>query len=328
MSTSQRSLAVRVAAICGAVAIGMLNVVQSRINGQLGLEVSGFLAAVISFGSGFAVVCVVMLASRRGRTGLARVRDAMRAGTIPWWMAAGGAGGALFVLTQSLTVGLLGVALFTIATVGGQVVSALLIDRRGIGVAVPRSPTVFRIAGAALALVAVTWTVSSQLQTRVPLWMLVLPIVAGIAVAWQQAVNGQIRLTADSALTATWINFVVGTALLAIAALVALPFVGWPESFPTNPLLYLGGVIGLVFIASSAIIVRTTGVLVLGLAAISGQLVMSVTLDALVPVPGHELALSTVGGAVLALIAVAIASIRPRPRTPAPIKATSGSPSD
>jgi transporter family-2 protein len=328
MSTAPHSLAARVVAIAVAVAIGMLSVVQSRINGQLGLEIGGFVAAVVSFGSGLLVVGFVLLASRRGRAGLGRVRDALRSGAIPWWMAAGGAAGAMFVLTQSLTVGLLGVALFTISTVGGQVVSALLIDRRGIGSAPPRPPTAFRIAGAALALVAVAWALSTRLQTGVPLWMLVLPVIAGAGIAWQQAVNGQIRLTADSALTATFANFAVGTTLLVIAAAAALPFIGWSGSFPTDPVLYLGGAIGLVFIAASTVIVRITGVLVLGLGAICGQLAMSVALDAFVPVPGHELEFSTVGGAVLALIAVAVAAIRPRRRERVPITESSGSPSD
>jgi bacterial/archaeal transporter family-2 protein len=159
--------------------------------------------------------------------------------------------------------------------------------------------------------------------TGVPLWMLVLPVAAGIGVAWQQALNGQVRLVADSALTATWGNFAVGVALLAVAAAVSLLFVPWPDEFPTNPVLYLGGAIGVTFIAASAVIVRITGVLVLGLGAICGQLVMSVVLDLFVPVPGHELAASTVGGTVLALLAVAIASIRRRRPT-----ASSSSPSD
>jgi transporter family-2 protein len=331
MSTAQRSLAVRIAAIGGAVAIGMLNVVQSRINGELGLEIGGFLAALITFSSGLALLSLALLASRRGRVGLARVRDAIRGGTVPWWMAAGGAGGALFVLTQSLTAGLLGVALFTIAVVGGQVVSALLIDRRGIGVARPQPPTVFRIMGAALALVAVAWALSAQVVASVPLWMLVLPVIAGAAGAWQQAVNGQIRVAADSALTATWVNFAVGVPLLAIATAISVLASGWPHAFPTNPVLYLGGVIGLTFIAGAAIIVRTTGVLVLGLAIICGQLVMSVVLDLFVPVPGHELAASTIGGTLLALAAVAIASIRRRNDRVDPstaVTASSGSPSD
>jgi transporter family-2 protein len=189
---------------------------------------------------------------------------------------------------------------------------------------------VFRIAGAGLALVAVVWAVSAQLVSSVPLWMLILPVLAGVAGAWQQAVNGQIRVAADSALTATWVNFAVGVPLLAVATAISIVASGWPDAFPSNPLLYLGGTIGVLFIAGAAIIVRTTGVLVLGLAIICGQLVMSVVLDLFFPVAGHELAASTVGGTILALLAVAIASIRrrPRPAEPDPARASSGSPSD
>jgi transporter family-2 protein len=56
---------------------------------------------------------------------------------------------------------------------------------------------------------------------------------------------------------------------------------------------------------------------------------MSVLLDLFVPVAGHELTASTVGGTVLALVAVAIASIRKRrPADKAAVTANSGSPSD
>jgi transporter family-2 protein len=329
VTTSQRPVGIRIAAIAAAVGIGALNVVQSRINGELGLELGGFVAAFVAFTSGLVLLTLALVVSRRGRVGLARVRDGLRGGSVPRWMVLGGAGGALFVLTQSLTAGLIGVALFTIATVGGQVVSALVVDRIGIGAAAPQPPTPFRIAGAALALVAVAWAVSAQMLSDVPLWMLVLPVAAGVGVAWQQAFNGQVRIIADSALSATWVNFAVGAPLLALAAAVSIVFAGWPEAFPTNPVLYLGGAIGVTFIAVSAVVVRITGVLVLGLGAICGQLVMSVLLDLFVPVAGHELTASTVGGTVLALVAVAIASIRKRrPADKAAVTANSGSPSD
>ena len=99
----------------------------------------------------------------------------------------------------------------------------------------------------------------------------------GSGIAWQQAVNGRVRAASGSALTATLVNFAVGTVALLVVFAVDLALRGWPAgTFPTEPWLYLGGPIGIVFIAIAAAIVRFTGVLLLGLATIAGQVVGAV----------------------------------------------------
>ncbi len=333
MSTApqvHRPTASVVIAVVVAIVMGMLVAIQSRINGSLGAELGdGFLAALISFVAGLIVLSIAMLVWRPGRVGLGRATRAVRDGSIPWWYLAGGAGGAFLVLTQTLTAALLGIALFTVATVSGQTISGLIIDRRGMGAMAPKPLTVFRVIGSVLALVAVVLAVSAQLRGEVPIWALLLPFLAGLAIGWQQAVNGQVRTVASSALTATFINFLVGSLVLTVATLVHSRLVGWPQSFPSELWLYLGGFIGVIFIAGAAVIVKITGVLLLSLATIAGQLVMSVVLDVVFPVPGHVIAATTIAGTVLTLVAVAIASIpgRRRPVLPTPT-ATSGSPSD
>jgi len=304
-------LAIVFAIVCGA---GVA--VQSRINGELGRRLDdGFTAAVISFGSGLVILSIALLFGPAGRHGLGRVRDALRSGRLRWWYVCGGAAGAFLVLCQGLTAAVLGVALFTVAIVAGQTVSGLVLDRFGIGAGGRRAITPARAVGAALALVAVVWAVSAQLGGSVPVWMLVLPLIAGLGIGWQQAVNGQVRVTAESALTATFVNFVVGTSVLLVLMLIHTAIVGWPRPLPADPWLYLGGAIGCVFIAGAALLVRVTGVLVLGLATVAGQLVAALLLDAFTP-GAHPIALSTVGGTLLALVAVAIASVRWGRRAP------------
>ena len=56
--------------------------------------------------------------------------------------------------------GLLGVALFTVATVTGQTLSGLLVDRMGIGPAGKRAITGIRVIGSVLTVAAVAWAVS------------------------------------------------------------------------------------------------------------------------------------------------------------------------
>jgi bacterial/archaeal transporter family-2 protein len=294
-------------AVLCAIACGAGVAVQSRINGQLGAELhDGYLAAVISFGSGLVILSLVMLFAKSGRTGAARVRSAIRSKEIPWFYAVGGAAGGFFVLTQGLTSAALGVALFSIGVVCGQTVSGVVIDRIGLGHVDPRPLTLQRLGGAALALVAVAVAASSQFSGGSNAWLLLLPFAAGLAIAWQQGVNGQIRMVSGSVLTATFGNFLVGTTVLVVAATVHTAIVGWPAALPSNPVLYIGGSIGILFIGLGAAVVGVTGVLLLTLGTISGQLIMSLVLDLVVPVAEHPVQFTTVVGVVLALAAVVI----------------------
>lgn len=287
--------------------------VQSRINGELGRALGdGYVAAVISFGGGLVIVAVVMVASRSGRAGFVRVTTAVRNGNMPWWHVAGGAAGAFFVLSQGLSAAVLGVALFTIAIVCGQTLSGLAIDRSGLGAVQPKRLTPTRIVGSLLALVAVGVAVSAQLSGDYPVWLLVMPFVAGLGIGWQQAVNGQVKAMANSALTATFLNFLVGFALLLGVAAIHASVAGWPVTAPSDWWLYIGGPVGVVFIAGAAIVVRTIGVLLLSLGTVAGQLVTSLVLDVLAPPVGYELAPTTVFGTLLTIAAVAIAAVPAR----------------
>ena len=143
---------------------------------------------------------------------------------------------------------------------------------------------------------------------RVPLWMLVLPVLTGIGIAWQQATNGRLRQRVATPLTATLVNFIGGTTMLVIAAAVHVALVGAPAAFPVEPWLYLGGVIGVTYIFMSAALVVHTGVLLLGLGTVAGQLVTAFALDALWPAaasPGWatELLMVIVAGAGVVIAA-------------------------
>lgn len=301
-------------AMIGAVVCGGLVAAQSRINGQLGRELGdGYLAAVISFGSGFLIMVVIVLVIPGARCGVATIVDRIRTGSTPWWYAAGGAAGGLFVLSQGLTAAILGVALFTVATIAGQTISGLLVDRRGLGTMAPKPVTASRIVGAVLAVLAVALAVSPQIRGGVEWWVLALPLAAGLGLGWQQAVNGQVREISGSALTATFFNFMVGALLLAIVFAVHALVAWQPVTFPTNPLLYVGGVNGILFVAGYAIVVRFTGVLLLGLGAIAGQLAASLVFDLVLPVAGHPVEWTTIVGTVVTFVAIGIASL-PRAR--------------
>jgi bacterial/archaeal transporter family-2 protein len=203
-----------------------------------------------------------------------------------------------------------------VATVTGQTLSGMLVDRSGLGSMAPKPITLLRVVGAVLAVIAVFVAVSPEVGGAVDWWVLVLPLAAGLGLGWQQAVNGQLKEISRSALTATFFNFLVGATVLAVVFAVHAVVRSAPVTPPGNPLLYVGGVIGIVFVAGYAIVVRYTGVLVMGLAAVAGQLVASLGFDLLLPVADRPLHWTTVAGTAGTLLAVAIAAIPAAPSAP------------
>ncbi|MGH3449550.1 MAG: DMT family transporter [Haloechinothrix sp.] len=290
---------------------------QARINGQLAVDLGdSMLAAAISFTGGLAVLALLLPVLPRMRAGVSNIRAALGSGTLRPWHLLGGLGGALMITGQAVTVGVLGVATFTVGVVAGQAASGLVVDRAGLGPAGPRPLSAGRIVGAVLMLVAVVagvWGGIAVTGTRA--WLMALPLLAGLAVAVQQAINGRVGAAARNAMTATLVNFTVGATVLCLAWGVSYLVRGGPEEFPPDPVLYLGGLVGVAFIALAAFVVRWIGVLMLGLASIAGQLIGSLVLDVVIPTHGGGLAPSTIGAVAVALVAIGIAALPIRRRS-------------
>jgi bacterial/archaeal transporter family-2 protein len=302
---------VRVAGAALASVGGVTLAVQGRINGQLGHVMhDGVFAALISFGTGTILLVLAVAATPSARAGLVRLRTSVRGGRLRYWQCLGGACGAFLVTCQGLTVATLGVAVFTIAVVAGQVVASLAVDRAGLGPGEPEAITLPRAIGAGLAVVAVVIAVSDHAAVDAGgLWWALLPAVAGLGLAWQSAVNGLVRVESDHVVVPTLVNFSVGTVALILAALVDLLARGLPTAPPAEWWYYVGGPLGIVTIVTAVTAVRFTGVLLLGLASVAGQLTGAVLLDVVVPTAGG-LSLASVLGTVVTMVAVGIAAIR------------------
>ncbi|MDM7856261.1 DMT family transporter [Cellulomonas alba] len=306
-----------VAALAAAFVTGGLLATQSRVNGALGARLDdGVLAALVSFASGLLVATGALAASRRAPAGLRAGVRALRDGAAPWWLLLGGAAGAVNVVSQALVVALIGVALFTVGVVCGQTVTSLLVDRHGLGNLPGRPVTPRRAVAAAVAIGAVLLAALGDAAGTGSPWLLLVPCVAGAALGWQAAVTGQVRIVTASAASATWVNFAVGTLALTIATAVRLWSGGPPAQWPTAPWLYLGGLIGVAVVAAQAVIVRVTGVFLMGLVVLCGQVLFAVAEDRWWPVHGGQAWAVTASSAALVVGAVLIAAgRRPEVRT-------------
>lgn len=291
-------------ALLATTASGAMVALQQRINGELNVALGdALLAAVVSFVTGLILMLVVVGLRPQARVAFRRVRE------VPWVQRLGGLGGATLVAVGAAAAPEIGVALLTVGLVAGQISGGLGVDRVGLGPGGSHALTRPRLLGAGLCLVAVAVSVLGDTARSADPVLLVLVVLAGLLISVQQALNGRVRRTTGDASVATLLNFLVGTTALVLgftlnAALSGLDLGSWPG--PDRWYLYLGGPMGAAFVAIAAVTVRRLGVLRLGLAVISGQLVGALLLDLLLPVPGASVGVLTVVGVVLTLVAVAV----------------------
>lgn len=280
---------------------------QSRINGELSTRIGDApLTAFISFGTGTIVLLVYLVFSPRTREGFRLLIASLRERRTAWIFTLAGASGAAFVFSQSLTVGITGVALFSITFVCGLTLGSYVLDAAGIGPAGRKPFTARRTVGVLLAIVAVSVSMLGRLANAEALTLLILPFIFGVLVAWQQIANGTMAVVARTPLTPTVLNFLVGSGVLAIAAgAYALSQGRLPETYPTDGWLYLGGLCGVFFVAMTAWAVRHTGALVTSLATTTGQILTAVLADLIFPQSAFD-AFSILAGAGIMVLALTV----------------------
>ncbi|MER7395377.1 DMT family transporter [Streptomyces sp. NPDC000151] len=304
-----RAATVRAVAVALAVAAGAVLSLQAWVNGRLGGRVhDGVAAAALSDGAGLLVLLLVCPWLPAFRAGVRRLAAALRTppgapGRLRPHHFLGGLVGGVVVLSQGVSTGALGTAAYTVALVGGQTLSGLWVDHFGLGPGDACRVTPRRIAGAALALAAVAVPLLGSLATGA-VWLAALPLLAGIGLSWQMAVNGRLNVEARTPYPSVTLNFLLAAVVLGAALCVDIARAGLPRHWPGDPLLYSGGLLGLVFVLASVLLVRRIGVLVTGLAMVAGQTVGALLVDALFP--GDA---GTGPGAVLSSLAVLLAAV-------------------
>jgi transporter family-2 protein len=297
-----------VIAVGAAVAAGVGLAAQARLNGELGARLGdGVAASLATTTAGLVVLLVLVPTLPTGRKGLRSVGAALRTGGLRWWHCCGGVGGAVFVASQGISVDALGVAAFTVALVGGTAVGSLAADRWGLAPGGPRPITGARVGGALACIAAVAVAVHDRLGGPGTLVLVVLPLLAGVAVAVQSALNGRVGAAAASPWPATLVSFAVAELALAVAVLVGLAVRGVAfERLPAEPWLYTAGLIGIAVIATATRVVGRVGVLVFSLASVAGQLLGALALDTVTADPAPSVA--TWVGTVVTFGAVVLAA--------------------
>jgi transporter family-2 protein len=292
---------------------GLMIALQARANGELShLIGNGVQAALVSFGSGLLIIAIVAIFSPSIKEGARNLKGAVARKELPKWTLFAGALGGSFVAVQTHIVPLIGVAIYSVASIAGQTAASLVVDRIGLTGGGKKHITPRRIAAALFTVFAVFISVFDRLDGRdLSIFAVIMGCVAGAIVGVQRALNGQINEHSHQSFTTSFLNFIMGTTFLLIF-LTILVAVG-PTEFvplPAGPWwIYTGGVIGVIYIAFTSTIVQHLGVLTFTLFSVGGQLVGSLLIDLYSPTDGVNISVYLVSGIVMTYFGVVVGGV-------------------
>ena len=293
---------------------GVMIAFQARANGELSYRLDNApQAALVSFSSGLFFITIYAIFSPKIKEGIRRLRSAVSSGEIPKIRLLAGSLGGAFVALQTSVVPLIGVALYSVASIAGQSAVSLLVDRIGLTGGGVKLISPRRIAAAFITVIAVLVSVLDKLEAdNFQLFALLLALIAGALVGVQRALNGQINEHSQNSYTTSLLNFITGTSFLTlfIIILIALGRVEL-QPLPIGPWwIYTGGVIGVIYIAATSLIVQHLGVLTFTLFSVGGQLIASLLLDIYSPTQGVSVSWYLVSGIAMTYIGVLVGGVR------------------
>jgi transporter family-2 protein len=287
---------------------GLMIALQARANGELSHRLNnGLEAALVSFGSGLIIIAAIAAFNPAIKEGIKNLRVAVANKEIARWKLLAGALGGSFVAIQTHIVPLIGVAIYSVASIAGQTAMSLVVDRIGLTGGGKKLISGRRVAAAVLTVLAVFVSVFDRIDAKnLSLFAVVLGCIAGAVVGVQRALNGQINEHSHQSFTTSLLNFITGTSLLVILILGGV-LIGKIElvPLPAGPWwIYTGGVIGVIYIAFTSTIVQHLGVLTFTLFSVGGQLVGSLVIDLISPTNGVNVSAYLVTGIVMTYLGV------------------------
>jgi transporter family-2 protein len=287
---------------------GLMIALQARANGELSHRLNnGLEAALVSFGSGLIIIAAIAAFNPAIKEGIKNLRVAVANKEIAGWKLLAGALGGSFVAIQTHIVPLIGVAIYSVASIAGQTAMSLVVDRIGLTGGGKKLISKRRVAAAVLTVLAVFVSVFDRIDAKnLSLFAVVLGCIAGAVVGVQRALNGQINEHSHQSFTTSLLNFITGTSLLVILILGGV-LIGKIElvPLPAGPWwIYTGGVIGVIYIAFTSTIVQHLGVLTFTLFSVGGQLVGSLVIDLISPTNGVNVSAYLVTGIVMTYLGV------------------------
>ena len=297
---------------------GLMIAVQARANGELSYRMGNPIeAALVSFGSGLIIISLISAFNPAIKNGARNLRGALKRKEIPLCTLFAGMLGGSFVAVQTQIVPIIGVAIYSVASIAGQTAASLVVDRIGLTGGGKKHITVRRVAAAGITVLAVLISVLDRIEANdLSVLAVLLGCVAGAIVGVQRALNGQINESTQQSFTTSLLNFIMGTTILVIFLGIGM-LINRTEivSLPAGPWwMYTGGTIGIIYIAFTSTIVQHLGVLTFTLISVGGQLVGSLLIDFYSPTEGVNVSVYLVTGIVMTYLGVIVGGVGNLPK--------------
>jgi len=291
---------------------------QARANGELSHRMGNPIeAALVSFGSGLIIISLISAFTPSIRKGMKNLMGAVQRKEIPVWTLFAGMLGGSFVAVQTQIVPIIGVAIYSVASIAGQTAASLWVDRIGLTGGGKKVITARRVAAAGVTVLAVLVSVLDRIDARdLSLFAVVFGCFAGAIVGVQRALNGQINESTNQSFATSWLNFIMGTTFLVIFLTIGI-IINRAEfiSLPSGPWwMYTGGTIGVIYIAFTSTIVQHLGVLTFTLISVGGQLVGSLLIDLYSPTQGVQVSAYLVTGILMTYLGVVVGGVGNLPK--------------
>lgn len=194
-----------------------------------------------------------------------------------------------------------------------------IVDRIGLGPAGKSAVSAARVGAALLALGGVVLAVSGRLGATgsTVLLPVLVAVAGGAAIAMSAANLGRINVASRNFVATSWINFTWGLLALGAVCVVRLATgaVTWPVWSGAPWWAYVAGILGVLYVANSAVAVRHLGVLLLMLMTLTGQMSGALLFDLVDPATRAYLTPTLIGGVAVTLTAAlwaVWAAARPR----------------
>ena len=292
---------------------GVMIALQARANGELSHSLdNGLQAALVSFGSGLLIILIITPFSPHIKEGIRNLKAAITHKEIARWKLFAGALGGSFVAIQTQIVPLIGVAIYSVASIAGQTAMSLVVDRIGLTGGGKKLISPRRVMAAVLTVIAVLVSVWDRIDAdNLSIIAVTAGCIAGAVVGVQRALNGQINEHSHQSFTTSLLNFITGTTFLVILILVGVALGRNQLSpLPAGPWwIYTGGVIGVIYIAFTSTIVQHLGVLTFTLFSVGGQLAASLVIDLVSPTDGVSVSTYLVTGLAMTYIGVIVGGV-------------------
>lgn len=262
---------------------GLVLPIQTLVNTRLRASTgTPFSSSMISFAVGTVTLLIVATAVTGGNYGIARAFDE------PLWIWFGGLLGVVALTGNILLFPHLGAVQTVVLPIAGQVIMGLIVDHFGLFESPQSSLTAVRAIGAIIVLAGVIAVVATpsaatyneDSATALWLWRLA-GFIFGCFTASQSAINGHLGQVTGSPVSAALVSFTVGVTALVIVNIVLhwRPRIERPDGKPNPWWMWIGGVLGALFIFGNAALVPQIGTGLTVVAGLLGSMLGSLIID-------------------------------------------------